>query len=54
NGTGLTSAADVAAVKSKSGGAANAQFFLYDIDGSGAINTADVSVVKSKGGTRLP
>ncbi len=54
NATGLTSAADLAAVKSRSGGVANAQFFLYDVDGSGTINSTDISVVKGKLGTRLP
>ena len=54
NGTGITSAADVAAVKSKLASTANAQFYLYDVDGSGTINSTDVSVVKAKTGTRLP
>ena len=50
NATAITSAADVAAVKSKSGNAANAQFYLYDVDGSGTINAADVSAVKARTG----
>ena len=54
NATAITSAADVAAVKSKSGNAANAQFYLYDVDGSGTINAADVSAVKARTGVRLP
>ncbi len=54
NSSGITSAADIAAAKSKSGSAASTQFYAYDIDGSGTINATDISLIKGKAGTQLP
>ena len=48
NGSGKVDAADVSAVKARSGQTTDSSNFLYDINASGAVNAADVSATKAR------
>ncbi len=48
------SAADIAAVKARSGKSANAFNFGFDLNASGTIDASDLSMVKGRSGVALP
>ncbi|MBL8514006.1 MAG: hypothetical protein JNJ55_08430 [Betaproteobacteria bacterium] len=54
NATRLTSASDLAALKSRSGQSATSQNCRFDVDASGAINSTDISAAKARSGLSMP
>ena len=53
NNTRVVDANDVGAVKARSGLAANASTFMFDVATSGSVNAADISAIKSRVGQIL-
>lgn len=54
NLTRAVTAADISAIKARSGQTADITNFQYDIDLSGAINGSDVTAAKTRSGIKLP